>query len=461
MTGRRTFASAEEREWYELDLLQDHSDRLDVDEATIAGHETRIVVLETGAAADSEHNGTGADSTQVGTGAIASGAATSAFGDFANAAQDGGTAVGMEATAGFRGIAIGEASGDGDIDSANTVIIGWGVSLPRAVDSVGIGSPTIEGAGAGPHRALLFGGSLTGSGSSDVIVAGQGSSANGDFIVAVGTSTQVGGVPGVDSPASDVVAFGHICTVGPGADDAIAVGHSTFAEGIESIAVGHGAHAGGLDPLGNDTQGTAVGAGTDVNAYQGSAFGAVASVGTGHDQSTAVGANAATTAANQVMLGTATEDVQAPGDAHLAGTGKTLGLLGAAGTTKQTITGARDGNAALASLLTALAGHGLLTDSTTAGTAPTGHPSVVTKTTTYTAADNELVLASASGGAWALTLPAPSNGAMVTVKKTDATANAVTVTPPSGTIDGAANFPVVTQYQSATFVSDATNWFVT
>ena len=46
--------------------------------------------------------------------------------------------------------------------------------------------------------------------------------------------------------------------------------------------------------------------------------------------------------------------------------GGTLGFLGTNGTTKQTITGSRSANAALASLLTALAAHGLITDSTTA-----------------------------------------------------------------------------------------------
>jgi len=42
-----------------------------------------------------------------------------------------------------------------------------------------------------------------------------------------------------------------------------------------------------------------------------------------------------------------------------------VGFFASAGTTKQTITGSKGANAALASLLTALAAHGLLTDSTT------------------------------------------------------------------------------------------------
>jgi hypothetical protein len=43
-----------------------------------------------------------------------------------------------------------------------------------------------------------------------------------------------------------------------------------------------------------------------------------------------------------------------------------IGFYGTSPQTKQTITGSRGGNAALASLLTALASTGLITDSTTA-----------------------------------------------------------------------------------------------
>lgn len=47
-------------------------------------------------------------------------------------------------------------------------------------------------------------------------------------------------------------------------------------------------------------------------------------------------------------------------------TGDTLAAFGAAGTTKQTVTGSRAGNAALASFLTAMANYGFITDSTSA-----------------------------------------------------------------------------------------------
>jgi hypothetical protein len=56
----------------------------------------------------------------------------------------------------------------------------------------------------------------------------------------------------------------------------------------------------------------------------------------------------------------------ASGNAVIAGSGKTLGYFGAAGTTKQTLTGAKAGNAALASVIAALAAYGIVVDSTSA-----------------------------------------------------------------------------------------------
>lgn len=85
---------------------------------------------------------------------------------------------------------------------------------------------------------------------------------------------------------------------------------------------------------------------------------------------------------------------------------------------------------------------------------------VVSKTTTYTAASGELVLADASGGAFTVTLPAVASGATCTVKKTDSSINAVTVSPASGTIDGAATVRLTAQNASFDLMSDGTNWFI-
>ena len=75
-----------------------------------------------------------------------------------------------------------------------------------------------------------------------------------------------------------------------------------------------------------------------------------------------------------------------------------------------------------------------------------------------------LTLANATLGNIIVTLPAVDlmQGIVFTgVKKTDVTANTVTITPSGGAlIDGAANFPLIAQYESLTFTSDGTAWWV-
>lgn len=58
--------------------------------------------------------------------------------------------------------------------------------------------------------------------------------------------------------------------------------------------------------------------------------------------------------------------VAANGNVQLAGASSTLGFYGSAGTTKPTVTGAKGGDAALGSLISALAALGLITDATSA-----------------------------------------------------------------------------------------------
>jgi len=71
-----------------------------------------------------------------------------------------------------------------------------------------------------------------------------------------------------------------------------------------------------------------------------------------------------------------------------------------------------------------------------------------------------VVLADASINAINMTLPAPLAGQVITIKRTNINANTVTITPPSGTIDGAASKVLTLQYQSITVVCDGTNYFV-
>ena len=82
------------------------------------------------------------------------------------------------------------------------------------------------------------------------------------------------------------------------------------------------------------------------------------------------------------------------------------------------------------------------------------------QTMDYNASTGDLVLADASGAAMTVTLPAPSADMRVEVKKTDASANGVTIaTPGTETIDGAANLTITAQYAARTIASDGSNYF--
>ena len=93
-----------------------------------------------------------------------------------------------------------------------------------------------------------------------------------------------------------------------------------------------------------------------------------------------------------------------------------------------------------------------------------GYSTVKTKASNYSAtwADG-LILVDASTGAITITLPDPTKypGEAITVKKIDASANAVTVSPyGTETIDGGASYSLSSQNQFITLISDGTNWYV-
>jgi hypothetical protein len=79
----------------------------------------------------------------------------------------------------------------------------------------------------------------------------------------------------------------------------------------------------------------------------------------------------------------------------------------------------------------------------------------------YAANDGELVLYDATAGNSQVNLPTNVNGITVNIKKTDASANTVTVDAPGAeTIDGGTTAVLTTQYESITVVGDGTNWFI-
>lgn len=80
--------------------------------------------------------------------------------------------------------------------------------------------------------------------------------------------------------------------------------------------------------------------------------------------------------------------------------------------------------------------------------------------TVDSADENKLVTADASGGAIAVTLPVSSisTGMFVYFVKTDNSANAVTIAPSSGTINGAANVTLTKQYSGLVCVWTGSTW---
>lgn len=90
-----------------------------------------------------------------------------------------------------------------------------------------------------------------------------------------------------------------------------------------------------------------------------------------------------------------------------------------------------------------------------------GIPVALARTVTadYTAlATDDLVLADATSGAITVTLPPAGSVAYqtLTIKKIDASANAVTI---GGTVDGAASPTLPAQYNSITIQSDGSAWY--
>lgn len=89
-----------------------------------------------------------------------------------------------------------------------------------------------------------------------------------------------------------------------------------------------------------------------------------------------------------------------------------------------------------------------------------GQWQTVTKTSDYTAANYEHVLADASSAALTVTLPTPASDLRLSVKKIDATNNVTIATPNSETIDGSSSITLSSQYSERTITSDGTNYFI-
>jgi len=92
------------------------------------------------------------------------------------------------------------------------------------------------------------------------------------------------------------------------------------------------------------------------------------------------------------------------------------------------------------------------------------NPEVNPRTAAYTITDqDDVILGNASGGAFSVTLPTAigRQGRIFTVKKTDSSGNAVTISTTGGqTIDGAVSVSLGAQFSSRMVMSDGANWSV-
>jgi len=86
---------------------------------------------------------------------------------------------------------------------------------------------------------------------------------------------------------------------------------------------------------------------------------------------------------------------------------------------------------------------------------------ITTAASPYAVQATDEVIFANPGAAQSITLPLTSAGRRVTVKRINNSANVVTVSPASGTIDGAASIALAGGgYDAVTVVSDGTNWWV-
>ncbi len=250
-------------------------------------------------------------------------------------------------------------------------------------------APLIAGARVLQHNTNVAVGSTpvnltAGIGNSAVGYLAQTNLTAGSFNTAVGREAQTALISGgyntaVGRFAQTALTYGAYNTaVGSGAQDSLTTGRNNVAvgyvalqaatSGTSNVAVGDESLFAVTDGIGNVSLGHTAG-----RAFTTGTYNTAVGYGTGYTGATTatisgsvcIGTNSSGTAAqatadNQFVLGTSSHDVQVPGTLKVTGN---VGFYNTAPAAKPTVTGSRGSNAALASLLTALAGLGLLTDS--------------------------------------------------------------------------------------------------
>ncbi|MFN8371192.1 MAG: hypothetical protein U0T83_11290 [Bacteriovoracaceae bacterium] len=147
--------------------------------------------------------------------------------------------------------------------------------------------------------------------------------------------------------------------------------------------------------------------------------------------------------------------------------GLTLQTTSGAGTTTADmhfLVGNNGGTEAMTILNNGNVGIGIATPNSTLQVAGSVATKLLSKTANYTLTSSDsVILGDASGGTITLTLPTAVGieGRQYTLKKTDSSTNAVTVsTTAAQTIDGATSFSLANRYDNLTIVSDGANWSI-
>ncbi|MGW9067889.1 hypothetical protein ACWGQT_00355 [Streptomyces yangpuensis] len=235
------------------------------------------------------------------------------------------------------------------------------VILGTGSEAAGVGAVAIGFSAKGPGANSIAVGYRSQASSTDAVAVGADSQAAADSTVAVGARAK-GSIASTAWTAvgADSYADG---------SNAVAVGKGAKAYGLSSTAVGPAAYVGAAG-----SNGVAVGSGAQALGANSLALGTGAVVGAAHAASVAIGAGAATSAAGQIMLGSSAlyRAVVVGGKFYAVssanfGTDATsrLGFFGSEGTTRPVVSGSDGGVIALRNLLNALAGLGLITNTTT------------------------------------------------------------------------------------------------
>lgn len=241
--------------------------------------------------------------TAIGGGAAAWGANATAVGASSSAASEYAVALGAAANAsGLRSVSIGVAASNGE----RAISIGDG-AVSSKVESIAIGrNATVNPSSLGTH-AIAIGSGATAAGSFDAehaIAIGSGATASTQRAIAIGLNANaVNGFDPIAIGQNSVAGGQNAIVIGRSAKDtstngSIIIGNAAepIAAGFNQIILGNAADSGGNYSISIGNFSIANGLGTIAMGRSANAS---------HAEAVAIGYNAATTAANQGVLGVA------------------------------------------------------------------------------------------------------------------------------------------------------------